>query len=842
MKRTSLFLFALLLIGLNAMDISGIRRPSVTASGTAAIPAEFTVQKMTGPTIARETIVVPFRSGIGGVQTQRSFSGPVTVTVSGIGQASGTAWSDAFYVFTDFQGNPITPVHPTTYYNYSLWINDGPAGAYVSPIPAYRSDHVYTFSINAPGGPLRFAVGDELSGDNTGEYIITITPQILAPRFSSPPMIDGFLNDWPTDSALILDTTTANYVQGIIPTSQDASAKIWAGWDTAKLYFAVRVIDDVYMMDGDAIWRDDCVQISLDGANDDTGNNADDHQLVAGADGRLLDFGITPADGVEMTARAVDGTSYIIEMAVDRSLVGGGLGVDRLIGLNIGLTDDDDGGYLDSWLVLAGQRTYGGQEDYIDLRLHNSTWTPPAPPPNYWSSMSSPSTLTLRSIDMLSAGEGWSVGSGGTALRYQGSWQQVSIPETRDLYDVRFATTNSGWAAGAGGAIWKFSHGTWTQATSPVSSRLWDINMVSESDGWMIGEQGVILRYNGTLWNRVASPSTSRGGLGIDMVSSQDGWIVGEQGLIWRYSGNAWTAVPSSTSSDLYDVSMVSANEGWAVGQSGIILHYKDGEWSRWGSPVVTTLLSVRMVNDSDGWAVGDGGVILRYNGRGWSRVVSPVSRNLGDIAVLSGFNAWAVGANGTIIHFSPPWAPTETPTPTPTNTATPTTTPTRTPTSTPTATPTRTPTPTSTSTPTVTPTSTPVGVPNLSTSSKSASLQVVTFNQDITYTITVRNTGNGQASVQLNDIPPLPYRAGSAIGGIWWDDAAGAIRWQGTLAVGESRIFQFQVHGPLPNVPPNTVITNRATLNDGVNPSLEVSVDVVANPLYYSYLPLVQK
>ena len=34
------------------------------------------------PDIAAETIVVPFRSGIGGVQTTRSFAGPVTVTVS----------------------------------------------------------------------------------------------------------------------------------------------------------------------------------------------------------------------------------------------------------------------------------------------------------------------------------------------------------------------------------------------------------------------------------------------------------------------------------------------------------------------------------------------------------------------------------------------------------------------------------------------------------------------------------------------------------------------------------------------------------------------------------------
>lgn len=53
----------------------------------------------------------------------------------------------------------------------------------------------YTFSITAPGGPLRFAVGDELSGDNSGQYTITVTPQLVAPRFTAPLTLDGYLDD-----------------------------------------------------------------------------------------------------------------------------------------------------------------------------------------------------------------------------------------------------------------------------------------------------------------------------------------------------------------------------------------------------------------------------------------------------------------------------------------------------------------------------------------------------------------------------------------------------------------------------------------------------------------------
>lgn len=199
--------------------------------------------------------------------------------------------------------------------------------------------------------------------------------------------------------------------------------------------------------------------------------------------------------------------------------------------------------------------------------------------------------------------------------------------------------------------------------------------------------------------------------------------------------------------------------------------------------------------------------------------------------------------------------APTEPATATPTRTPTDTPTPTRTatPTRTPTRTPTHTPTHTPTATPTATPTRTPVGVPDLSASTKSASPTVVAYFEEITYTITVRNTGSAAATVNLSDQPPLPYMAGSAMGGIWWDDAAGLIRWQGTIAAGESRLFQFGVRGPTPPIAHNTIYTNRVTLSDGVNPPIERSVDVLANPAptptatptptpgsFYVYLPLV--
>ena len=82
--------------------------------------------------------------------------------------------SDAFYIHTDKNGNPIQPWHPTEFYNWTLWINGEPADALLPLIPSYNSSHIYVFVINPPNGQLTFAVGDTGRDDNSGYYTISI--------------------------------------------------------------------------------------------------------------------------------------------------------------------------------------------------------------------------------------------------------------------------------------------------------------------------------------------------------------------------------------------------------------------------------------------------------------------------------------------------------------------------------------------------------------------------------------------------------------------------------------------------------------------------------------------
>jgi hypothetical protein len=107
------------------------------------------------------------------VPTLRSFSGDVTIKVSGTGHQAGTQFNDAFYIYADGAGNPYNP--PVTW-DTLLMINNNKALDKTSPsYPPYDPSHVYVFHYNAPGGPLSFANADVITSDNSGTYAIEVS-------------------------------------------------------------------------------------------------------------------------------------------------------------------------------------------------------------------------------------------------------------------------------------------------------------------------------------------------------------------------------------------------------------------------------------------------------------------------------------------------------------------------------------------------------------------------------------------------------------------------------------------------------------------------------------------
>src|SRR5205807_547633 len=116
----------------NGATTPGATATTLTSSAPTASP---TSTPTPTPTPKQpETISVDFTNP-DGTQTTNSYQGSVTVSISGIGQASQTQWSDAFYRYTDTSGTPTTsPGHPSC---WVLWINNEDP-AYVGQLPGYN--------------------------------------------------------------------------------------------------------------------------------------------------------------------------------------------------------------------------------------------------------------------------------------------------------------------------------------------------------------------------------------------------------------------------------------------------------------------------------------------------------------------------------------------------------------------------------------------------------------------------------------------------------------------------------------------------------------------------------
>jgi hypothetical protein len=96
----------------------------------------------------------------------------VTITVSNEGGVAVLGWSDAFYEYIDFSGNPINPPQHTR-----CWVMyiDGVATDNFISTPAYNSSHWYQFTMTAPGGPLSFIICDHTRSDNHGSLSVTVS-------------------------------------------------------------------------------------------------------------------------------------------------------------------------------------------------------------------------------------------------------------------------------------------------------------------------------------------------------------------------------------------------------------------------------------------------------------------------------------------------------------------------------------------------------------------------------------------------------------------------------------------------------------------------------------------
>jgi hypothetical protein len=182
----------------------------------------------------------------------------------------------------------------------------------------------------------------------------------------TPPIIDGLSGDWPFGNTIDLSRATAYSFSGVIDSPADLSAVIRSGWDEQWLYLLIEVSDDRIVADSIDVWRDDGVEIGLDGLHDQTAWGWDDHQYTLVVDGRMTDRSVATQKLAAAVLQYQGG--YNIEVGIPiAQLIPGSPISGTVVGLTIGLHDDDDGGNWDGYLIWQGTNTSSVPEEFGSL-------------------------------------------------------------------------------------------------------------------------------------------------------------------------------------------------------------------------------------------------------------------------------------------------------------------------------------------------------------------------------------------------------------------------------------------------------------------------------------------
>jgi len=166
---------------------------------------------------------------------------------------------------------------------------------------------------------------------------------------------------------------------------------------------------------------------------------------------------------------------------------------------------------------------------------------------------------------MVSASDGWAVGSHGTIIRWDGArWNTVTSPTANWLCSVDMVSSTDGWAVCSDGTIIHWDGARWDTVTSPTANSFWSVDMVSSSDGWAVGSSGMIIRfgeYVPPVASFFASPETQEVNESMEFDASgssdSDGTIVNYD---WNFgdgsTGSGMTCTHAYSSEGAYIVTL----------------------------------------------------------------------------------------------------------------------------------------------------------------------------------------------------------------------------------------------------------------------------------------------
>lgn len=179
--------------------------------------------------------------------------------------------------------------------------------------------------------------------------------------------IDGELNEsmWISEDAAV-----AKPVNG----TPNNTASFRAFWDATNLYVGIQVEDADLRNDSSETHNDDSVEIYIDSDhNKGAAYDANDRQFVLGYGDSELFEKTGQTAGVQYAMKPTS-NGYTAEFAIPWSSLGAEAEAGRVIGLDIGVNDDDEGGERESQLMWSGtNENWRTTERFGDLTLSAET-------------------------------------------------------------------------------------------------------------------------------------------------------------------------------------------------------------------------------------------------------------------------------------------------------------------------------------------------------------------------------------------------------------------------------------------------------------------------------------
>lgn len=236
------------------------------------------------------------------------------------------------------------------------------------------------------------------------------------------------------------------------------------------------------------------------------------------------------------------------------------------------------------------------------------------------------------------------VGYAGQVVQIEDTLQWTELHTGHELLNIDMLDAGYGWVVGSGGRPLHWDGAAWTAPSAPASARwLRDVAVVARDDVWAVGRRGTVLHWDGTAWTAVPS-FTWLDLLAVAFAGPDDGWAVAnafedpeqpwesvQESYVFHWDGQAWRQAIRLCGVGLADIAALGAEDVWFTDPAHPrVLHFDGQSWSWhpvWGSPRADGPASgiQHLAVGADGSAWGTGYVYVQDSGGNYYIHTAPI-------------------------------------------------------------------------------------------------------------------------------------------------------------------------------------------------------------------------